>query len=805
MSQTLQFQVTNLNCAGCAGRAERAIASVDGVQNTSVNLATHMASATLTQQNFSEILNALEHAGYPAKSETFRLTIEGMTCATCARRVEDAISQVPYVTEASVNFATNVATVSVPKNVVSAKELIRAVAKVGYVARAHDAQHTHDTDHLKTAQALQKDVILSAVLTLPIFVVEMGGHMFPSVHHFITATIGQQLVWTISCLLAALILAFPGRVFLTKGLPALMRGTPEMNTLVAIGTLAAFSYSFAVIVLKDAFSAQQQVVYFETVGVIVTLILFGRWLEHRAKTNAGSAITSLLNLAPKSAWHETETGQQSIPVSQIEIGYHLRAKAGDQIAVDGTVVSDGGYINQSMLNGEPLPVAVQAGDQVFAGTLLVEGTLLYRAEKIGKDTALGQIIDTVEKTQATKLPIQKYLDVVIRVFVPIILAISALTFLAWIVFAPEMGVRFALVNAISVIIIACPCAIGLATPVSVLVATGRAARHNILFRSGEALQNMSQVQAIALDKTGTLTSGQPVLMDHKIFLPKGIPALQALQARSQHPLAKAILSGLHTSKDALHPEIENYKTLHGRGVTATINKHHYAIGSQRMMDEDGVDLSSAYEFITNAQSKGYTLSFAARDNTLIAAFACSDEIKADARKGLQDLRDRGITLAMVTGDQHRAAHHVAENLGIDKVYAELLPKQKAHIVQELQDTIGQTAFVGDGINDAPALVQADTGIAMGHGTEIAVQSGEIVLSKSDISSVAIAFDISRKTMRNIRQNVFWAFAYNTCLIPVAAGLFYPSFGLLLSPMFAAAAMAFSSVFVVTNALRLSRI
>lgn len=785
MSQSLTLPLTGLNCGSCVRRAETAIVGVPGVSDVSVNLATHSARLTLDTATLTDVTTALDQAGYPAEVHDTRLRLEGMSCASCVGRVEQALADVPGVVCASVNLATETAHVSAVAGLDEAA-LIRAVANAGYTATSEsNAPEVQDP-----ARALARDTAIAAALTLPVFVLEMGGHLFPTFHHWIARTIGMQTSWIIQFVLTTLVLALPGARFFRVGIPSLIRRAPDMNALVVLGTSAAFLYSALVLIAPTLFPDHGRAVFFEAACVIVTLILLGRWLEARAKGRTGSAIARLTALKPDTATRIQDGKATEVPLSQVQTGDVLLAKAGERIAVDGIVTDGESWIDESMLTGEPDPAQKTSGSAVTAGTVNGNGVLHYRATAVGADTVLARMIDMVAAAQGAKLPVQALVDRITAVFVPIVMLVAAITALVWIVFGP--GLSWALVAAVSVLIIACPCAMGLATPTSITVGMGRAADQGILFRKGEALQTLAGVQTVAFDKTGTLTAGKPALTT---FDPAGdwtpealLPMLAAAEASSDHPIARAIVAA---AKGAL-PEATDVQTTPGKGLQATVNGRKLNIGSARYMTELGV-------MATASLAPQETPLFAAVDGQLAAIIGVSDPIKPEAAAALQALRAQGVSLAMISGDATPTAKAIATELGIDIVHAEVLPGDKGTLVADLP---GPVAFVGDGINDAPALATADVGIAVGTGTDIAIESADVVLMSDDMAGVAKARALSQATMRNIRQNLFWAFAYNVALIPVAAGVLYPAFGLTLSPMLAAGAMALSSVFVVSNALRL---
>ncbi len=802
-SSTYRFPVTGLNCAGCAGRAERALAAVPGVTGAAVNFATRGATVTGAVDP-AALSEALKTAGYPAETETLVLSIGGLSCASCAARTERALAAVPGVLEAGVNYASETAVVRVVSGVADAAALSRAVAEAGYSAtlptpdepRADPAQR-----QAAETRALARDGTIAAALALPVVVLEMGGHVFPAFHHWIAATIGHQTSWMIQLVLTLAILAGPGRRFFRLGLPALRRGAPDMNSLVALGTLAAFGYSATATLAPALLPDAARAVYFEAAAVIVTLILAGRWMEARARGRTGAAIRHLIGLTPRTASVERNGAAIEIPVEQIVPGDIVLIRPGARIPVDGTVEAGESHVDESMLTGEPLPVAKTTGADLTGGTVNGTGALRLRAARVGADTRLSQIIRMVEEAQGAKLPIQALVDRVTLWFVPAVLAAATLTVLAWLVLGPQPALTHALVAGVSVLIIACPCAMGLATPTSIMVGTGRAAELGVLFRKGDALQSLSGVDTVAFDKTGTLTEGRPDLTDlipAQGFDSAGVLRLAAaVEANSEHPLAAAI----RRAAPADLPEATDWRSATGKGVRATVEGRAVLVGAGRFLDAEGIATARLAAEADRLAADGKTPVFVAVDGAAAAVLAISDPIKPTARDTIAALRAEGLRVVMLTGDAQRTAQAVAARLGIDEVRAELSPEGKLAALDELGQG-ARLAFVGDGINDAPALARADVGIALGSGTDVAIEAGDVVLMSGDPAAVIDALHVSRRTLANIRQNLFWAFAYNTALIPVAAGLLYPAFGLTLSPMLAAGAMSLSSVFVVTNALRL---
>ncbi|ROQ20714.1 Cu+-exporting ATPase [Marinimicrobium koreense] len=739
-------------------------------------------------------------------SNEIDLHISGMSCASCVGRVEKALNAVEGVTEANVNLATETAQV---KGSAKADTLIDAVRQAGYQAEPARSDQTDQLaeERAQEARRLKRSLWFAAALTLPVFVMEMGGHLFPALHHAINDSIGQQANWLIQFTLATLVLFGPGLRFFRLGVPALARLAPDMNSLVALGTTAAWGYSVVATFVPEVLPDNAVNVYYEASAVIVTLILLGRFMEARAKGRTNQAISRLVSLQAKSARVLRDGQEVEVAPEEIQLGETIVVRPGEKIPLDGELVDGHSYVDESMLTGEAIPVEKSTGDTVVGGTLNKTGSFSFKVTKTGEDTLLAQIIHMVESAQGSKLPIQTLVNRITLWFVPAVMAAALVTLVVWLVFGPEPALTFALVNAVAVLIIACPCAMGLATPTSIMVATGRAAEMGILFRHGEALQALRGMDAIAFDKTGTLTRGQPELTD--LVPAKGFERSElltwaaALEKRSEHPIAEAILKAAEQEGLTL-PEAKGFDSLTGYGVKATIEGREVAIGALRLLQEYSQGDNPFEAEADTLANEGKTPLYLLVDSKPAALLAVADTVKDTTPAAIDFLHREGFKVVMMTGDNQHTARAIADQLKIDEVVADVLPDGKVEALKKLQDEGLKVAFVGDGINDAPALAQADIGIAMGTGTDVAIESADVVLVKGDLVGAANAIAVSRAALRNIKQNLFWAFAYNTALIPVAAGLLYPAFGLLLSPVFAAGAMALSSVFVLGNALRLKR-
>jgi Au+-exporting ATPase len=729
-----------------------------------------------------------------------------MTCASCVGRVERALADVPGVTSAAVNLATERATI---RGDVEPSALVRAVEAAGYeatlledAARSESsASHKHDAD----ADALRRQLLIAVVLTLPVFVLEMGTHVIPGAHALVMRTIGMQASWTLQFLLTTAVLAGPGRRFYVKGFPALLRGAPDMNSLVAVGTSSAYAFSVVATFAPSLLPAGTVYVYFEAAAVIVTLILVGRMLEARAKGRTSAAISRLVGLQPRRARVVREGQTLEVDIASVLAGDTVEVRPGERIPVDGEVTEGESYVDESMITGEPIPVAKQASAQLVGGTVNQTGALTYRATAVGEDMMLAQIIRMVEEAQGTKLPIQTLVDRVTLWFVPTIMVIATITFALWLVLGPSPALTFALVNAVAVLIIACPCAMGLATPTSIMVGTGKGAEMGVLFRRGDALQQLRDARAVAFDKTGTLTEGRPKLTDLEVVPGQSeasvLARIAAVERKSEHPIATAIVDAAEERGLAI-PNAAEFQSVTGQGACASVGGQQVYVGADRYMETLGVDPGRFETTAGRLAEEGKTPLYAAIDGLLVAIIAVADPIKETTRGAIEALHAQGVAVAMVTGDNERTAKAIARQLEIDEVVAEVMPSGKVDAIKALKERYGTLAFVGDGINDAPALAEADVGIAIGTGTDVAIEAADVVLMRGTVQGVPDAMALSTATMRNIRQNLFWAFSYNTLLIPVAAGVLYPFGGPLLSPVLAAGAMALSSVFVLTNAQRL---
>jgi Cu+-exporting ATPase len=756
--------------------------------------------------------------------ETVSFPIEGMTCASCVNRITRFLSKVEGVEEANVNLASESATVRYDASMLAVADLVAAVDAAGYVARVEQAATAdHEADVAEAAEArterdetaarhvadLRRRLIVSGLLTLPL----LGGlarmTVLPGLPGFLTNPLFQLFF-------ATPVQFWAGRPFYTGAIKALRHKASDMNTLIAVGTSAAFGYSLAAIVFPDFFRAAglgmdgaELPMYFDSAAAIITLILLGRFLEARARSHTSDAIRRLINLAPRMARVVRDGAEIDVPVGDVRVGELVRVRPGETIAVDGVVIDGASGVDEGMITGESLPVSKRADDLVVGGTLNTTGSLTFRATRIGADTVLARIIRLVSEAQGSRAPIQRLADVVTGYFVPAVLGLATLTFAVWFVLGPAPAFNLALLNTVAVLIIACPCALGLATPTSIMVGTGKGAEAGILFRNAEALERLGSVRAIVLDKTGTLTEGRPRVTDVVLSgdepLEDELLALVAAAERgSEHPLADAIVREALEARRLAIPEASAFMSVAGGGVIATVSGHSVLVGRPGFLEAEGVDISGLLGAADALAADGKTPVFVALDGRAAAVIAIADTVKVGSAVAVAELHRLGIAVTMLTGDNRRTAEAIGRSVGIDRVVADVRPDGKAAAVKVLQAGGHVVAMVGDGVNDAPALASADVGVAMGTGTDVAMESAGVTLMSGDLRGLVTAIALSRATMRNIRQNLFWAFAYNAVLIPVAMGALYPFTGILLDPILAAAAMALSSVTVVSNALRLRR-
>jgi P-type Cu+ transporter len=811
MTKELTIGVQGMTCAACVSRVERGLKKVPGVEAASVNLATEQATVSYNpeQTNPQALLEKVTETGYTPLTDTVELGVTDMTCAACVQRVEKALRKVPGVLEATVNLATERASVTYLPATTGLAQLKRAVRESGYgileVEAGKDRSDVEREAKEKEVRALKRSVIFSAIFAVPLVLIAMLPMIWMPAMMFLM-NIAPMNVWNWVMLALATPVQFgPGLRFYKNGWKALRSGSPDMNSLVMIGTSAAYFYSLAVTVAPNIFPLRAQHVYFEAAAVVITLILLGKYFEAVAKGRTSEAMKKLLGLQAKTARVLRGKEELELPVDEVLPNDVIAVRPGEKIPVDGEVLSGNSFVDESMITGEPIPVSKTEGAKVVGGTLNGNGVLTFKATAVGADTVLSQIIKLVESAQGSKPAIQGLADKVVAVFTPIVLIIAALTALVWIFFGGDNAITFALVNTVAVLIIACPCAMGLATPTSIMVGTGKAAEMGVLFRKGEALQTLQEAKVVALDKTGTLTKGKPELTDFKVQTgfneTELIRLVASVEKQSEHPVAQAIVKSAESRGSSL-VEVNEFEAVPGFGVSAKVNNKLVQVGADRYMTKLGLNVAEFADEAARLGDEGKTPLYAAVDGNLAAIIAVADPIKEGTPEAIHALHKQGFKVAMITGDNKRTANAIAKQLGIDEVLAEVLPDGKSQAVTQLQSKGYKVAFVGDGINDAPALAQADVGLAIGTGTDIAIETADVILMSGDLRGVPNAIALSRATLRNIKLNLFWAFAYNVLLIPVAAGVLYPVNGWLLSPVLAGAAMGLSSVFVLTNALRL---
>jgi Cu+-exporting ATPase len=814
----ITIPVTGMSCASCVRRVERALTANEGVAEASVNFASEEASVAYHPESTKpdELIRVIRDAGYgvDVRERTFGVT--GMTCASCVGRVERALRKLPGVVGASVNLANGKAKVGYVAGEVGPRDLEKAVEGAGYGVLREDEESSVEGSRERDYGKLKADFLLAAGLTA---LVLLGS--LPMMLGFMPPV---PVAWLS---LGLLLLATPvqfwaGRRFYRGAWGALRHGQANMNTLVVMGTSAAYLYSVVATLVPQWFAAGSADLYFDTSALIITLILLGRLLEARAKVRTNDAIKRLVGLQAKTARVVRDEGEVGIPVEDVRIGDTVVVRPGEKVPVDGRIVSGESAVDESMITGESIPVTKRLGDEVIGATMNTSGSFRFAATKVGKDTALQQIMRMVEEAQGSKAPIQRLADRISAVFVPAVMGVGAATFVIWLLFGPEPAFTFALLNAVAVLIIACPCAMGLATPTSIMVGTGKGAESGILIKGGEALEGAHKLDAVVVDKTGTLTKGEPELTD--LVPTNGSPEellrfVASAELDSEHPLGKAIVRG---AKDRGLPlsQAEAFEAISGGGIRARVEGRDVLVGSSRLLSESGVHSGELVARSEELARAGKTPIFVAVDGEAAGLVGVADVVRGESREAVDRLHSLGLEVAMLTGDNRRTAEAIAWELGVDRVVAEVRPQDKAAEVERLQAGGMRVGMVGDGINDAPALAQANVGIAIGTGTDVAMEAADLTLISGDVNGVARAIELSKATVRNIKQNLFWAFAYNVALIPVAAGILYPLFSDgsvpevlrpvlgeygFLNPVLAAAAMALSSVTVVSNALRLRRI
>jgi len=805
--QDIEFGVDGMMCGACVARVEKKLKKVEGVQDASANLATERARVSLDTRvnDVSALFDSVASAGYEAHTETLEFKVDGMTCGACVARVEKKLGKLDGVVEATVNLTTERARVSYVPGLVDQAQMFESVEKAGYTPVALEDEN-HDADAPSEADQLKQALIVAAAFTIPLFAIAML-HSVPSIADAMDRLLPSP-IWTVIELILVLPVQFyAGWRFYTLGWGEMKHLAPGMNSLVMLGSNAAFFYSLIALTVPQIFPSGTAHTYFDAAGMIVTLILLGRYLEAVAKGRTSQAVQGLMKLQAQTARVQRDGEWTEIDLDQVTEGDIVSVRPGERVPIDGTVRSGESYIDESMISGEPVPIAKQTGDNAVGGTVNQNGTLELEATSVGGDTVLAQIIRMVEQAQAEKPAIQAMADQIAGVFVPIVMAVSAATFAGWLILGPSPALALAFVAAVSVLLIACPCAMGLATPTAIMVGTGKGASMGVLFRRGTALEQLAGIETVVLDKTGTLTEGAPALTDletaNGFERTDVLVNVAAVEAASEHPVATAIVKAARDEGVSL-PEARQFQAHTGYGVEASVDGHLVQIGAARYMESLGIDTSALAGQADALARAAKTPLFAAIDGKLAALIAVADPARGEARSMVEALHGMNLSVAMLTGDNKATAQAIAEELGIDAVVAGVMPDGKSDEIKRLQGENQSVAFVGDGINDAPALAQADVGIAVGSGTDIAIESGDVVLMRADLSGVVNAIALSQHTMRTIRMNFGWAYGYNVLLIPMAAGALFPFTGWLLNPMIAAGAMSLSSIFVLTNSLRLKR-
>lgn len=809
------IKITGMTCAACAARVEKVVSKMAGITSASVNFAAESLSVeydegVASRQKINEVI---EKAGYGTVEistiSEVTIPIGGMTCASCSARVEKVLGKLEGITSATVNLATEKATVHYDTQQIKLSTIRQAIEKAGYQALEIEKKTAIDEDKLrkeKEIRTLKTKLIVSATFGIPLLYLAMGAMIWwlrlpiPS----FLEPMQYPLTYAIVQIILVIPIIIAGHRFYSVGFKAIIQRSPNMDSLIAMGTSAAILYSlYSVYQISIGNFGAVEDLYFETAGVIITLILLGKYLEAVSKGKTSEAIKKLMGLAPKTAVVIRDGVEIETPIDEVEIDDVILVKPGGKIPVDGIVIEGNTAIDESMLTGESMPIDKKSGDAVYAASINKNGVIKFRATKIGGDTALAQIIKLVEDAQGSKAPIAQLADIVSSYFVPIVFVIAVLAFAGW-YFTGHTFV-FAMTIFISILVIACPCALGLATPTAIMVGTGKGAEYGILIKGGEALETTHLIDTIVFDKTGTITEGKPEVTD--IVTANGIERDWLLQIAasaekgSEHPLGEAIVRG--AQKENMETlKIDTFKAIPGYGIEVEVDGSRLLLGNRKMMDENSISLITLEEESDRLAEEGKTPMYIAMDGTLSGIIAVADVVKASSKAAIAKLHEMGIEVAMITGDNKKTAEAIAKQVGIDRVLAEVLPQDKSNEVKKLQAEGRKVAMVGDGINDAPALAQADIGIAIGSGTDIAMESADIVLMRSDLMDVPTAIKLSKSTIRNIKQNLVWAFGYNVAGIPIAAGLLYLFGGPLLNPIFAAAAMSLSSVSVLTNALRL---
>ncbi|MFA5645493.1 MAG: heavy metal translocating P-type ATPase [Candidatus Ratteibacteria bacterium] len=808
-----RYHIIGMSCTACASHIQKAVEKLEGVHTCEVNFATESLYIQYDEEklSFQTLQDTVKKAGYRLisheSSQTTELSIKGMTCASCAAAIERAVKKVEGVSEMRVNLATNQGTVSYNPSIASVDQIQLAIHNAGYDSSIREESSTEKED-TREIQSLKKRVVIATFFSIPLLYLAMP-HMIPKLSFplpFFFSMENSPFLFAFLQFSLTIPVLIAGSNFYTRGFSALFKASPTMDSLVAIGTGSAFLYStFAMIALMAGKSSYIHSLYFESAAVVITLVMTGKYLEAKSKGKTSEAIQALIRLMPATATIQKQGKEYEVPLHQVNVGDLLVVRPGATFSVDGIITKGSSTANESMITGESLPVEKSPGSEVIGGSINNEGFIFFTATHTGQNTALAKIIRLIEEAQGKKAPIAKIADIVSGYFVPFVIIIAFLSSIAWALAGKDFN--FILTIFVSVLIIACPCALGLATPTAILVGTGKGAESGILIKGGETLETAHTLTTVVFDKTGTITEGSLKMTELILFSnateKEALFFAASAEQGSEHPVAKAIVEA--AEKQEIKPVSPiQFQAIPGKGVTASIEGKKVLAGTAGLMKENGIILQNSAKDAKQLSSSGNTLVYLAVNGILIALIGVADALKPSSEKAIQKVQDLGLEVLMITGDNTATAQSIAEQVGIKTVLAELLPQEKAKAIENLQKNGKKVAMVGDGINDAPALIQANIGIALASGTEVAIESADIILIQGDLHKVAEAIALSRATIRNIRQNLFWAFSYNTLGIPIAAGILYIFGGPLLNPIFAGAAMAFSSVSVVTNALRLKK-
>ena len=809
-SRRIDLPVTGMTCAACSARVQKSLSGLKGVESAAVNLAAERATVLYdpSEASADDFIDNIKDLGYGVSVSKVTVPIKGMTCAACVKKVQDALASLDGVLSASVNLATEKATLEYSPSQVGMREFRNTLRDIGYdiieIEQGEDIVEKEKREREEDYSKLKSKVILGACLTAPVFLLVFWDRTGMSS----LIDIPKQVNFFLQFLIQTPVQFWVGWQFYTGAIAAARHKTTNMNTLITIGTSAAYIYSVAATFVPSVFAIKgySAHVYFDTAATIIVLILFGRLLEARAKGKTSEAIKKLVGLQSKTARILNNGEEKDIPIEEVEIGDLILVRPGEKIPVDGVIKDGYSSIDEAMISGESMPVEKKAGDEVIGSTINKTGSFKFEATKVGRDTMLSQIINMVQEAQGSKPPIARLADKIASIFVPTVIGIATVTWIVWFFFGPSPAFTYALLNFIAVMIIACPCALGLATPTSIMVGTGKGAEQGILIRGGEALETSHKINSIVFDKTGTLTKGEPVVTG-VIGLNENTEEVlfyaASAEKGSEHPLGEAIVNKAKQENITLKDPVD-FDAVPGHGIMAKIDNRAVCLGNSYFMNDQNIDTGNLLQVAEQLSGEGKTPMYVAVDKEVIGLIAVADTLKENSVNAISALKKLGIETIMITGDNKRTAEAIGKQVGIDRILAEVLPEDKAVEVKKLQSEGRIVAMVGDGINDAPALAQADVGIAIGTGTDVAMEASDITLIRGDLNGVVDSIALSKATIRNIKQNLFWAFAYNTILIPVAAGVLFPFIGMLLNPMFAAAAMGMSSVTVVLNALRLRR-